>query len=527
MARTPHPSSQAFQSLQGRQTPELLVEYPGTHQDGENLLQLADSLNASLLPWQRWDLLAINARREDGRWLHRTCVIVCTRQNGKTYGMLWLILYRTLVLGQSVLFTAHRWETAMKIWEQLNDIISITPWLKKLVTRSGCSQGRGYFRFKNSGEVEFTTRSAGGGRGLSKIDVTIYDEAFDLTDAEIAATAFLRKAAKDPQTIYVTSAVHRDFIQHQNGEVVSSVRRRALEGKPGIYLAEYAAPKDMDPEDEATWKASNPSYGVLCDAQAFLDIMDSMDTEAGRVNFGVEALGWGLWFGDADHAGHTYVVRPEQLDALVPNVTVTGLRTALTVDASPDGDKLTMALGVLTNDIAHPVYAGVLYHGSFHLPTVMEKVMAAIDAYNPELIVIDPKSPAIAVAEKLDAAGLEVKLINLTDVQAAFHIFMRHVKDETVLIEPHESFAPALEKATTREGVNGATAWARTSGVICNLVAVTNAVWAAEQITPPEYVPDKAYAAPESVTRDSGGENHTAPVNDNFGIETNIMTLAF
>ena len=104
---------------------------------------------------------------------------------------------------------------------------------------------------------------------------------------------------------------------------------------------------------------------------------------------------------------------------------------------------------------------------------------------------------------------------------------MRHVKDETVLIEPHESFAPALEKATTREGVNGATAWARTSGVICNLVAVTNAVWAAEQITPPEYVPDKAYAAPESVTRDSGGENHIAPVNDNFGIETNIMTLAF
>ena len=488
------PTCEAFPTLTGKQTPLNLREAPGFHEHGRKNAELARRAGVKPFPWQEHEIDAINATREDGTWVHSDAVLICPRQNGKSLLVALIVIYRLFVLKQNVLFTAQRWDTAKELWEHTWNIVRSRKFLSRLVVSQTCSQGRGTIFLSNGGRVVFTTRSQDAGRGLTKVDLLIYDEAYNLTDGEMAALSFLSQAAEDPQVFFMSSAVHRDFPQHQNGQVLSSMREQALEDwdeDEPVYLSEYAAPDSLDPEDEMTWRISNPSYGVISNEKKMRKIMKRMNTESGRINFGVEALGWAKWF-EMNASGDEFVpaVSDESLAKVSTSDDVTLSHSVVSIDASPDRAFCSVSVAGRAGEKIH---GAVGYHGPLVVKKVVEVVLEVCEVADPMAIIIDPKSPAEMLIEPLEEMGLEVTRMSWADVKSATARFLQGVDERDYSIRESQLIRDGLGCATLREDKDGGVAWQRQSGVICQVVALSTAMWGVSRHAP---LPKKVQRAP-------------------------------
>lgn len=484
LKREDYPACEDFPTLVGKQSPLHHREVPGDHEYGRQTIELARRAGVKAFPWQQADINAINARNPDGTWVHSDGVIICSRQNGKSLTVVLVVLFRIFVLGQTVLFTAQQWDTAKEIWEQAWKIVKGRKFLLKLVTSHTCSQGRGTIFLSNGGKVVFTTRSQDAGRGLTKIDLIIYDEAYNLTDGEIAATAFLVQAAPDPQVLYTSSAVHKDFPQHQNGHVLSSMRQQALEEwdpEEPIFLAEYAARPGLDPELESTWREGNPSFGVISTPKKMRAIMKRMNTESGRVNFGVEALGWGSWFDESGEDDFTPVISDEKLNQAMTEETVALAYSVVSFDVTPDRSRAAVAIAGRSGGKIH---GSVGYHDQYDKQTLLGVVLDVIDCADPVAVIVDPKSPAEALINDLEKAGFDVYTLKWPEVKSSCGAFLDGVDDGTYSITRSQDVIDGIGCAELREDRDGGVAWARRSGDICQLVALGQAMWGATIFSP-------------------------------------------
>jgi hypothetical protein len=171
------------------------------------------------------------------------------------------------------------------------------------VVRRTCSQGQASIELESGASAEFITRSLDSGRGLDAVSVIIYDESYHLKPAETAALSPTQLAAKNPQTIYLSSAVNEEI--HAFGAVLAGLRQRALEAinaghsRIGLCYAEYAAPLPPEEcsdaerrrlrEDPETLMLAIPSYGVIQTEAKVRKLL----VELSPVDFEVEVLGWG------------------------------------------------------------------------------------------------------------------------------------------------------------------------------------------------------------------------------------------
>lgn len=484
LKREDYPTCEDFPTLVGKQSPLHHREAPGDHELGRKTIELARRAGVKTFPWQRNDINAINARNPDGSWVHTDGVIICSRQNGKSLTVVLVVLFRIFVLGQSVLFTAQEWATAKELWEHTWKIVRGRRFLLKLVTSHTCSQGRGTIFLSNGGKVVFTTRSQDAGRGLTKIDLIIYDEAYNLTDGEIAATAFLVQAAEDPQALYTSSAVHKDFPQHQNGHVLSSMRQQALEEwdpEEPIFLAEYAARPGLDPELESTWREGNPSFGVISTPKKMRAIMKRMNTESGRVNFGVEALGWGSWFDESGEDDFAPVISDEKLNQAMTGEEVPLEYAVISFDVTPDRSKAAVAIAGKSGGLVH---GAVGYFDEYNRSSLLEVVKEVISGADPVAILVDPKSPAEALIHDLEQAGFDVQKMTFPQVKSACAAFLDGVDEGTYSISESQEVRDGIGCAELREDKDGGVAWARRSGDICQLVALSNAMWGVAVFAP-------------------------------------------
>ncbi len=480
-------TSEDFPGLTGKQTPLILREAPGDHEHGRKNIELSRRAGVKPMPWQVSEINAINATGNDGRWVHSDAVLICPRQNGKSLVVALVVLYRVYILHQKVLFTAQQWTTAKELWDQTWKIIRSRRFLSKELESKSCSQGRGTFKLKGGGEVVFTTRSPDAGRGLTKVDLMVFDEAYNLTDPEIAALAFLSQAADDPQVFYMSSSVHREFRQHQNGQVLSAMRAQAIDAwdeSDPVYLSEYAAPDSMDPEAEETWQTANPSYGVIATEAKMKRIMRRMTTEAGRINFGVEALGWGLWFEDGS-GGDDFapVLSAEEIAGMTVDAVdvhkLAGIKVV--IDASPDRSKCAVALA---GRRGKDVYGHVGYLGPLATEDVVAVVMDICEHVDPDEILVDDRNPAWSVAEALDRDGVEVTKLTYANIKHATSAFLQGRTDGLWhFTDPHGLVAQAFDHAQLKEK-DGQVRWTAGDGTICQLTAVDYAMWSAAGAEP-------------------------------------------
>lgn len=492
--------------LEGRQTPEALLYTAGGDprlglKAAELGLRSAHHLRA--MPFQAWSLEHIMSKNADDTWTHPECCLIVPRQAGKSTVLILRVLYGLFKLGENIVFSAHQWVTAKALWRRCWQIVESTPWMKRRVDSKTCSQGRGTIELKSGATVVFSTRSAHLGRGLDRVDLEIYDEAYDLTEADMAALSPTKMAAPDPQTIYTSSAVNAD--QHTNGHVLAAVRRRGLAGtEDGLFFAEWMAPTGLDRADHETWRLANPSYGVIARAKVLDAEFKKFSTAAGRKSFDVEYLGWGDW--PVDPEDGEAVIDPEVWSRMTDTTPSLRGPVALAIDRSKDGEWWAIAAAQATDDGRMHLEVG--YCQSATADEVVAYALACIGAWDPCVLVIDRKSPANVLEAKLLPAGVEPEMASTPQVAVACRGFYDDATSDLLSHTGQQILTDAVAAAAKREMPQGDWAWDRSgTGVVSPLIAATLAHWGlltfgAETAPPPS--PSRGTGTTTDRSRSSG-----------------------
>lgn len=470
--RAPDPI--VFPRLTGRQAPHHLSVFDGDDTHGFKAITLAGRISHQpVMPWQCGHLRAILRQTLDGTWTHSDVVLLCARQNGKSEILLLRCIYGLFKLGEKILYTVQRWDTGQELHTRMVAMINSRPWLRRhLAAKPTLSQGRGKIVLKSGAQMITSTRSADVGRGITKIDLLIYDEAYNLDSAASAAVDYAQMASEDPQTIYTSSAVNAE--QHAKGYVLSDMRAAGLQRSPGLYLAEHMAPEDMPTGAVATWEYANPSYGVIQTAAKVRKIFRKATTKGGLTSFGVEALGRGVW-----------PVRSEDLPALISAETWADMGTgpvqlvgpiAVAVDMTPD--RKTLAITASQWTTAGTVHLDLGYHGLYTAQAV-KYIVDLVTRMDPCALVIDRQSPAASMEADLIAAGIEPTMTDTGQLAKATGDFY----DKALAALLHHTLDPdlidAVEGAVKRDLPGGGWAWDRkgADNDISPVVASSLALW--------------------------------------------------
>ncbi|MFE3196254.1 hypothetical protein ACFXHA_45165 [Nocardia sp. NPDC059240] len=460
--------------LTGRQSPESVCYTDGDPDLGHKAAEMGrrSAARIRVMPWQGWSLERILSKNPDGTWTHPECCLIVPRQSGKSLVLSLRVLYGMFKLGENIVFSAQQWETAKALWKRTWAIVKTTPWMLKHVASHTCSQGRGTIVLESGAQVVFTTRSANAGRGLDRVDLEIYDEAYDLTEADMAALSPTKMAAGDPQTIYTSSAVNAE--QHPNGKVLAAVRRRGLAGECGLLFAEWMAPEHLDRTDPATWRTANPSYGVIQTDKKLEAEIRKFSTEAGRKSFDVEYLGRGDWPVDEDEV--TPAVDMDWWEQLgeTDGVRVHGPR-ALAIEMSTDRQLCVIAAATRTQGRNERIRVEIGYYGP--PAPVIARIVDLVERWDPCAVVINSSSPASALVAKLGEFGIEPEVTNAQQSAQATGGFVDDAAEGRISHAADDRLTRSLETTPTVDVTGGGIRWDYRASNVLPVQTVSLARW--------------------------------------------------
>ena len=265
---------------------------------GGELIALAERLGYRLDDWQKLVANDMLATGSGGRLAAFECVVLVSRQCGKSllaelYG-LWGALQ-----GEAVLFTSHRADSSKEIFRRL--LASLPDEMGAVETRTN---GKEQIAFPGGGVIAFRTRNARVGRGFS-FDRVIVDECQIVDIESIDAILPTLRTRPDPQVVYLGCAPNARLSEHC--QVLHELRERAKRGNSeSLYFVEWGASvlgeegvelqadelSETELDDEALWVAATPA---LESGRLTLERMrverDAMDP----VSFAVEYLTVGVW----------------------------------------------------------------------------------------------------------------------------------------------------------------------------------------------------------------------------------------
>ncbi|MEZ5409573.1 MAG: hypothetical protein R2761_16205 [Acidimicrobiales bacterium] len=424
--------------------------------------------------WQRFCIRGILSEDETARLCAEIALLIVARQNGKGTILEVVELYALFVLDLPlILHTAHLGETSADHMGRLWAAIQSDPELasqchmvrakgsEAIERNGGCDLG--------GGEIRFRTRSEKGGRGGSP-QMVVFDEALFLTAQQQSATvpSLSAQTMRDdkPLMIYASSA------PLGRSEVLHNVRSSVLRGEmPQAFMAEWsvelpdtdgdlaAAIRAVMADPEAIYQA-NPGVGIRIDPQWCLTTeRGSMTPEA----WCIERLGV-VFTADGD-AG----VLPGNLWTACHDATST-----------VDGGRIALAVGPGSTWAAVGL-AGERADGSLHLEVVRHALgtdwlvgalRAGTERYGP--VLVDPKSPTMAVLTTLETAGIEVEELATADVTRA----CAELQNDLKALHLRHLDQPELNAAVAGAGIRPVgESWvfsAKASTVdVCPLLAVT------------------------------------------------------
>jgi hypothetical protein len=231
---------------------------------GDEIADFAARYGLVLMPWQRRALRVAMGERADGRWAAGEVAVIVPRQNGKGAILEARELAGLFLLGEgSIVHTAQQFRTATDAFKRIRQIIEGHADLKRRVLKILNSPVEKSIELVSGQKLWFIARGPNAGRGLSSTDCLIFDEAYDLTDAEIEALAPTMTVAENPQVWYTSSAGLAHSV------VLSAIRKRGIEGSPTLAYQEWSVPQPEygeplpDPSDPHLLAMANPSLGLL------------------------------------------------------------------------------------------------------------------------------------------------------------------------------------------------------------------------------------------------------------------------
>lgn len=351
-------------------------------------------------PWQDGAGRLILAKRADGLYAADQILVSIPRQVGKTY-LFGAIVFALCLLqpGLTVIWTAHRVKTAKETFNSMSGLTN-QPKVEAQVSQVVRGRGDEAILFTNGSRILFGAREAGFGRGFSKVDVLVFDEAQILSESAMEDMVAAQNVAPNPLTILTgTPPRPRD-----PGEVFTMARQEALDGETDetLYI-ELSADRHADLMDREQWKKANPSFPSRTPERAMLRMRKNLSEDSFRRE------GLGIW---DEMSRHQPAIKPSRWAELV-GVAVDGVKPdALGVDMSHSRE-ISISAGWMDGEDAHveEVWAG---------PDVAQAI-EWIDARTTRRmpILIDNASPAAALAPELKRRGKNVILTTAGDMVKA------------------------------------------------------------------------------------------------------------
>lgn len=245
----------------------------------QDCIDIYEVAGGKLDDWQEGCLRNGCLLRADLNWASFENCVVVPRQNGKGAVIEALILASLFVWGNAkTVYAAHRLDTAQSTFSRVRALIETTPELARRCKQINDSDYS--IELLTGGIVEFKTRTASGGRGLTG-DLVILDEGLELNIDQITALVPIL-AAKPFAQLWYFSTAPKFSDQH-----ICLVRARALESDADLSWVDWGVERGADINDPEVQKKANPAYGIRITPERLVQLRKIL----GEEGFATECMG--------------------------------------------------------------------------------------------------------------------------------------------------------------------------------------------------------------------------------------------
>ncbi|MGW5578723.1 terminase large subunit domain-containing protein [Micromonospora chokoriensis] len=483
--------------LTGAQEPNRWHCPTYTETSGDEAIEFVeDKLGFSLHPWQRFILRnmfgeSFDTRLRIWKWVASVVGVVIPRQNGKSFLIDIIILIGLFVFGERIVLTAQNRDTATRSFNRIvellkrPDLAALRSEIKKISLRSGDE----YIEMNNGGIFYVKTRGPDSARGLDAIDRLIMDEAYDVTEDDLAAVLPTVLAAPNPQVCYFSTPPRRGVA----GAPFSRLRERGEAKEDDVAwfawgLERKSIDEKIDTSDRKLWALTNPSMNLPRGMpEANLAILHG---DLSQADFECECLGiWPL-------KSNASLLTVAAWEAIKDEDSITPDPVALAVDISPDRSMACIVAYSVEYRDDKPFMGRtevVAYEDS--TDWIVPRLVDLKERINPVTIVVDPMGPAGSLILPLNKAGITesedrekprygdlLVVRNGFEVSAACAQLVDAVRQKTFRHPGDPILTMAVANAIPRNMPGGGFAWDRRKPQvdISPLVATTNALWGYE-----------------------------------------------
>ena len=462
-----------------RSEPNIRIMPSSVSTYGDIAAEIMESHDFALDDWQRAlldDWLAVD---EHGKWAAKTCGCSLSRQNGKTYA-LKARCYFGLVLGETILYTAHEVKTERKTFEEIAadfDVESGYPDLSAQTEYIRRANGQEEIRLKDwqdeqgnwnaGGRLIFSARSRGAARGFTA-DCCFCDEAQELTDEQLSALLPTISASprQNPQVIMIGTPPAPNC----TGEVFKNTRKQALAGDAhGIAWHEWSAalPEAGAPESEL-WEAieaANPALDVRILRTSIQSELDTMS----RDYFARERLGY--WSPETLESTETIIGAEAWNRCATDNPPDDGIK-CFAVKFAPDGRRAAVSVCLKSKEALPHVELVEIFDTNAGLAKLAQWLAARKDTT--AQIVVDGLSGSGALLDRLTAAGFAKQALikpTAADAVAAYSSFVDAVNAGSMTHYAQPELTNAATLCTRRQiGKAGGFGWNSTEAADASII---------------------------------------------------------
>jgi hypothetical protein len=336
--------------------------------------------------------------------------------------------------------------------------------------------GQEAINFANGSRIRIGSRQRGFGRGLSGINVLVFDEAQILTQATLDDTLASMNRGETPWFILMGTPPKPT----DTSEVFAEKRREALAGESSDMLyVEYSADQDADLDDREQWAIANPSYPHDTPDAAIRRLRRNLPGNS----FRREALG--IW---------------DQVGVRSPVIPTTVWNKRRTQEPAPAGvmcygvkftlDAEHVALSVAVKPNGGPVFVETLQEAptAQGLKWLVDWITERADKLS--LVAIDGKAGTQLLANALIQAGVNqrlVRIMSVDDVIAAHALFLDATAQGRITHAGQQGLVDQVEHAGKRSiGTRGGWGFTPINGQnhLAPLDSVVLAHWAAATSKP-------------------------------------------
>jgi len=367
---------------------------------GENKLQdvldIAEIIGEKLLPWQEFVLKDMLTVDKKGMWIKKSCLLLISRQNGKTFLARMLILAHLLKWdSKNVLIMSSNRSMALETFRQVASALENNDHLKGFVKQIRYANGTESIEMLSGARLDVVAATRDGSRGRSA-DFLYIDELREISEDGYRAATPTTRARPNSQALFTSNA------GDAFSTVLNDLRERAIDYPPksfGFY--EYSAPQYCKITDRAAWALANPSLGYTITEEAIEEAIATSPIENTRTETLCQ------WI-DSLSSPWPHGVLEDTSDSTLEMAA--GAYTVFGFDVSPSRRNGSLVAGQLLPD--GRIGIGILETYSSQVAIDELKMAASIkgwcDIYKPRLVCFD-KYATQTIADRLGNAGVMVE----------------------------------------------------------------------------------------------------------------------